>query len=88
MFEASHGLHFALKTGNRLSVDHAVSLQNLKSDDAIELFVPGLIDRAHAALARLLDQLILAQATRRGTVTGCHEAYPARGAIAIDGNSW
>ena len=54
--------------------------KNLQGDDPIETALPGLVDRAHAAAAEPLDQLILAQLLRQegqGLTAGHDHPRPA-----------
>ena len=61
MVQLADGLHLAFEAGDRPRVLRAARRKHLERDHPIELGVQGLVDRAHAAVAQLLDQLILAK---------------------------
>ena len=62
--ELADRLHFALESGDGLGVVHPLFGDHLQGDDAVELGVQGLVDRAHAALAEFLQKAILAERTQ------------------------
>ena len=73
--ERTSGLGFALKPGDRLRVLGEIPLQELHGEVAPDELVPRLIHHAHAALAQLAQQLVLARedfpCPRRSGSGGC-----------------
>jgi hypothetical protein len=66
--QSADGLHLAIEAGERLSVSHAASGKDLQGNHAIELRVQRLVDRAHAPLSELTDELVFPEGfgKRRG----------------------
>ena len=60
MLELADGLDFLLEPGDSVHVARAAG-KNLDGHDSIEFCMEGLVDRAHASLAELLQNLIFAE---------------------------
>ena len=59
--ESADGLHLALEASDGPLVLDAALGQHLQGDDAVQLGVQGLVDRAHAAVPKFLQELVFAK---------------------------
>jgi len=60
VFQLADGLHLLLEAGDPLRVVHGARQEDFDRHELVELGVQGLVDRAHPALAELLQQAIFA----------------------------
>ena len=59
MVQRGSGLRLALKTGQSLRVFGHIVGEKFQGDEAVQLDVLGLVDHAHAATAKLLDDPVV-----------------------------
>ena len=59
MVQRGCGLRFALETSERVCVFGYIVRQELQGDKAMQLYVFGLVDHAHAAAAQFRDNAVM-----------------------------
>ena len=65
MFEASGGAGLGLEPRQFLRSGELAAQDHLEGDGALKAALPRLVDDAHAAAAQLIEQVVVAEGSRR-----------------------
>ena len=85
VLQPADGLHFPLEARHRVRVSGPFLGEDLDGDDLVQAGVQGLVHRAHAPLAELGQQLVLAELAQIGRFGRRRHRRPATGGgVAAD----